>query len=63
MDPELSDKRPHIILHVDINKTLIAKENIKGFDHDKCPAKLLSAGPEYALSFLASFVPYVEIPL
>lgn len=39
---------PHIILHVDINKTLIAEDKAKGLGADKCITSLLSTSPEYA---------------
>lgn len=38
----------HIILHMDINRTLIAEDNGKGLAPDKCLAALLSTAPEYS---------------
>lgn len=40
--------QPHIILHVDINRTLIVEDKGKGLAPDKCLAALLSAAPEYS---------------
>jgi hypothetical protein len=48
MEQTVSNERPHIVLHVDINKTLIAESQRKGFDFDKGIAALLSTAPEYA---------------
>jgi len=45
---ELGQDQPHIILHVDINRTLIAEDNCKGLAPDKCLAALLSVAPEYS---------------
>ena len=45
---ELDQDQPHIILHVDINRTLIAEDKGKGLEPDKCLAALLSAAPEYS---------------
>lgn len=48
MELELSDELPHIMVHVDINRTLIAEDNGKGLGPDKCLAAILSAAPEYS---------------
>lgn len=43
-----AEKHPHIILFMDINKTIIIESQGKGFDLDKGLAALLSTVPEYA---------------
>lgn len=45
---ELDQDQPHIILHVDINRTLIAEDNSKGLAREKCLATLLSNDPKYS---------------
>jgi hypothetical protein len=45
---EPDQDQPHIILHVDINRTLIAEDKSKGLAPDKCLAALLSTAHEYS---------------
>lgn len=48
MEQELPNQRPHVMLHVDINRTLIVEDIGKGLGPDECLAAILSAAPEYS---------------
>lgn len=48
MGQGFSDERPHIVLYMDINKTLIAEDKSKGLNPEQSLAALLSTAPEYA---------------
>lgn len=46
-----TEKNPHIILFVDINKTIIAEDKARGLDTEQSLGAMLSTMPEYAYTW------------